>query len=277
MNEIPLLDCPTDFLIGQASGKIMNEYARFPCNIKCGVYAFMVKGTATATINITKYSFKQNDVLLLESNSFLLIHEFSEDALVYYLLFSSAFLEKNTFGSRMSLASLQLKSPMINVGPEHGKLIVKTVETLILATDCHALRSNIMVHFFNILQQYYQDFARSHKDYIVRPQDRKQELYQEYCDLVLKHYHEWHHVSEYAEALRITLPHLCSTIKQAGGKTAGDLIIDAILTDAKSQLKITNKQIKEIALSLGFDNVGFFNRFFKTHTGMTPKEYRIGD
>lgn len=274
MNEIPLLDCPTDFLIGQASGKIMNEYARFPCKIKCGVYAFMVKGTAKATINISQYSFSPNDVLLLEPNSFLLIHEFSEDAMVYYLLFSSSFLEKNTFGARMSLASLQLKSPMINVGEERGNLIVKTVETLILATDCHALRSNIMVHFFNILQQYYQDFARSHKDYIARPQDRKQELYQEYCDMVLKHYHEWHHVSIYADALHITLPHLCSTIKHAGGKTAGDLIIDAILTDAKSQLKITNKQVKEIALSLGFDNVGFFNRFFKTHTGLTPKEYR---
>ena len=42
----------------------------------------------------------------------------------------------------------------------------------------------------------------------------------------------------------------------------GDIIIEAILTDAKSQLKITNMQIKEIALSLGFDNVAFFNRFF---------------
>ena len=74
--KIPLLDCPIDFLIGDASGKIMNEYGRFPCKIKCGVYAFMVKGSAKATINITQYEFEQNDLLLLEPGSFLLIHEF---------------------------------------------------------------------------------------------------------------------------------------------------------------------------------------------------------
>ena len=61
-----------------------------------------------------------------------------------------------------------------------------------------------------------------------------------------------------------------------GDRTAGDIIAEAILTDAKSQLKITNTQIKEIALNLGFDNVAFFNRFFKAHVGVTPKAYRNG-
>ena len=78
-NNIPLLDCPVDFLIGDASGKVLNEYGRFPCKIKCGVYAIVVKGTAKATINITQYNFKENDVVLLEPGGFLLIHEFSEE------------------------------------------------------------------------------------------------------------------------------------------------------------------------------------------------------
>ena len=111
-------------------------------------------------------------------------------------------------------------------------------------------------------------------EYLVKPLDRKTEIYQDYCQLVLKHYHEWHHVSQYADAMRLTLPHLCSTIKSVGARTAGDIIIEAIITDAKSQLKITNLQIKEIALSLGFDKVAFFNRFFKSHVGVTPKTYR---
>ena len=38
--------------------------------------------------------------------------------------------------------------------------------------------------------------------------------------------------------------------------------------------KITNLQVKEIALSLGFDNVAFFNRFFKARVGVTPKAFR---
>jgi AraC-like DNA-binding protein len=57
-------------------------------------------------------------------------------------------------------------------------------------------------------------------------------------------------------------------------RTAGEIIIEAILNDAKSQLKITNLQIKEIAHNLGFENVAFFNRFFKSHVGVTPKVFR---
>lgn len=275
--NIPIVDCPYgDYMIGDASGKLMNEYGRYPCKISCGVYAFVVQGTARATINVTDYEFKQNDVLLLEPGSFLFIRECSEDALVYWIVFGSKFLEKNTVNNRMSLTSLQLHSPKISVNDEQAAVLRSFYDTMIKALNTRPsmLDSEKMVHIFNLLQTSYAKHAHDQAEYLLKPLDRKTEIYQDYCDLVLKHYQEWHHVSEYADALRITLPHLCSTIKSVGNRTAGDIIIEAILTDAKSQLKITSLQIKEIALSLGFDNVAFFNRFFKSHVGMTPKAYR---
>ena len=277
--NIPLLDCPVDYLIGDASGKVMNEYGRFPCKIKCGVYAIIVRGSASATINITQYEFRKNDVLLLEPGSFLLIHESSEDALVYYMLFSSSFMEKNAFKSQMSLTALRIQSPIIHLGDEQGKVMCETAELLIKAMNTRPsmLTSDNMVHIFNLVQSSYASYARrQEKDFLLRPQDRKTQIYQDYCQLVLKNYQQWHHVNQYAEAMHITLPHLCATIKAVSSRTAGDIITEAILTDAKAQLKITNLQIKEIALSLGFDNIGFFNRFFKAHVGVTPKSYRMG-
>jgi len=274
--KIPLLDCPSDFLIGDASGRVMNEYGRFPCKIKCGVYAFMVRGYATATINITKYEFRKNDVLLLEPGSFLLIHEFSEDALVYYALFSSSFLDKFTFGSRMSLDALQLRHPIINLQEQYAEVVKDWYMLLIKAnnTSPSMLDSEKMVHMFNLIQQTYSSYARKQDGYLVKPQDRRTAIYQEYSRLVLEHYTEWHHVSQYSDAMHITLPHLCSTIKQVSQKTAGDIINEAILVDAKAQLKLTSLQVKEIAMNLGFENVAFFNRFFKVHVGYTPKMYR---
>ena len=277
--NIPLLDCPVDYLVGDASGKIMNEYMRFPCKIMCGVYAFLVRGHAQATININKYEFNTNDILLIEPGSFFLINEFSEDSLVYYILFSSSFLEKNTFNTRMSLTSLQLRSPILHVSEERAEVFRDMAALMFKAmnTQPSMLNTERMVHVFNLLQTCYVQAAKAEqesKNVVMKPLDRKMEIYQDYCQLVMKHYHEWHHVSQYADAMRLTLPHLCSTIRSASDRTAGDIIIDAILTDAKSQLKLTTAQIKEIAASLGFDNVTFFNRFFKSHTGYTPKSYR---
>lgn len=276
-NNIPIVDCPYgDYMIGDASGKLMNEYGRYPCKIKCGVYALLVRGTAHATINVNEYTFKQNDVLLLEPGSFLLIHEFSEDALVYWIVFGSKFLEKHTFNNRMSLTSLQLHSPIISVSENYAKVLCSMYDTIVLALNAEPtmLDSEKMVHIFNLLQTSYTNYAKKQDAYLLKPLDRKTEIYQDYCQLVLAHYQEWHHVNQYAEAMRLTLPHLCSTIKSVSKRTAGDIIIEAILNDAKSQLKITNLQIKEIAHNLGFENVAFFNRFFKSHVGVTPKVFR---
>ncbi len=274
--NIPLLDCPFDFLIGDASGRILNEYASFPCKIKCGVFALIVRGNAKATINITQYEFKQNDLLWLEPDSFFLIHEFTEDALVYYVIFSSSFMEKNVLASHMKFNPLINYSPIMHLKEDVAQVYVNLIKILVDASNCEPsqLSSSKMIHVANLLQTCCLELQDNNRNKFIKPQDRKEEIYQTYIKLVLEHYQEWHHVARYAEEMHITLPHLCSTIKAVSDKTAGDLINDAIITDAKAQLKITSLQIKEISSNLGFENVAFFNRFFKSHVGVTPKIYR---
>ena len=278
-NEIPLIDCPIDYIFGEASGKVLNEYMRFPCKIKCGVYAFMAKGTARATVNITQYNFQENDVLYLSPNSFFLVHEFSEDARVLYLVLSSSFLEKNAYSIRRPRLNTMDACQIVNVNEEQKDVILHFSGLLVDAVNCtpSMIDSERMVHIYNLIHLTFQDYFVANSDAKERSMDRKSEIFQEYSELVMKHYQEWHHVAEYASAMHITVPHLCSTIKQASSRTAGDLIVEAIVTDAKAQLKLSMAPIKEIAISLGFENVAFFNRFFKTHTGVTPKNYRNGE
>ena len=275
-NEIPLIDCPIDYIFGEANGKVLNEYMRFPCKILCGVYAFMIKGKARATVNITQYDFRENDLIYLAPNSFFLVHEFSEDAQLSYIIFSSSFLEKNAYSIRRPRLVAVDACQIVNVTSEQAKIINDFSQLIEESVNCSPsmLNSERMVHIYNLVHLVFQDDFVANSDATSKVMDRKTEIYHEYSDLVMKHYHEWHHVSEYAEALHITVPHLCSTIKQASSRTAGDLIVEAILTDAKAQLKLSVTPIKEIAISLGFENVAFFNRFFKTHVGTTPKNYR---
>ena len=47
-----------------------------------------------------------------------------------------------------------------------------------------------------------------------------------------------------------------------------------LIMDAKTQLRTENAPVKDIALSLGFNNAAFFNKFFKRHTGVTPQMFR---
>ena len=278
-NEIPLIDCPIDYIFGEASGKVLNEYMRFPCKIKCGVYAFMAAGTARAMVNITHYEFRENDALYLAPNSFFRVHEFSEDALVRYIVLSSSFLEKNAYSIRRPRLAMMDACQIVKVNEEQKRVILHFSQVLEEAVNCmpSMIDAERMVHVYNLIHLVFHDYFVANRETKAEPMDRKSEIYQEYSELVMKHYQEWHHVAEYASAMHITVPHLCSTSKQASSRTAGDRIVEALLTDAKAQLKLSMSPIKAIANSLGFENVAFFNRFFKTHTGVTPKNYRNGE
>ena len=90
----------------------------------------------------------------------------------------------------------------------------------------------------------------------------------------MSHYVKEHSVSFYAKKLSITLPHLCSTIRKVTGATPMQIITNIIVMDAKAQLKSTDFSVKQIAYSLSFNNLSFFNKYFRQHVGMTPQEYR---
>jgi AraC family transcriptional regulator, transcriptional activator of pobA len=81
-------------------------------------------------------------------------------------------------------------------------------------------------------------------------------------------------VAELAEILKVNPNNLNTTIKNQTGKTASSYIQDKMVLEAKSYLIHTNLQISEIAYRLGFENLPYFNRFFKKHTNTTPLEYR---
>lgn len=79
---------------------------------------------------------------------------------------------------------------------------------------------------------------------------------------------------EYAELLYITPNHLNALCQDLLGKTAGDLIRDRILLEAKRLLTNADMTVTEIAYDLNFQDNSYFTRFFRKYTGVTPEEFR---
>ena len=57
-------------------------------------------------------------------------------------------------------------------------------------------------------------------------------------------------------------------------RTAKDIIADRLLAHAKQLLNYDTLTISEISDHLGFDYPQHFVRFFKSHTGKTPSQFR---
>ena len=92
--------------------------------------------------------------------------------------------------------------------------------------------------------------------------------------LVDEFFRSEHQLGFYAEKLGVTVDRLNDHVKRATGVTAGHLIRQRLLTEAKRQLVFTTQPIQNIAHELAFSDPSHFARFFRKHTGTTPHEFR---
>lgn len=88
------------------------------------------------------------------------------------------------------------------------------------------------------------------------------------------HFKTKHSASDYADLLNVSSKALAKITKTHLNKTITDLISERIIIEAKRELYLTNKAVKEIAYELGYDDEHYFSRFFKNNATISPQLYR---
>lgn len=275
---LPKFDIPKDFIVGDnISCEILNMYGLFPCKIKAGVFAFCLRGTIRATINLKEYNIGASDFVSLLPNSFIQIHEVSADAQVSFAAFSSQFLEGvNYIKTISSLLITVMENPIMSLN-ENTSSVYRDFFSLLVKADADPdaiLLSDSLHSVLDIFVRAMSNLYKKGSFWKDPAMTRDKEIAREFIQLVWENYTQEHSVSFYADRIRITLPHFCYVIRKSTGQTALDIIANVIILDAKAQLKSTNIPIKEIAANLGYNNAAFFDKYFKRHVGMSPMEYR---
>ncbi len=83
-----------------------------------------------------------------------------------------------------------------------------------------------------------------------------------------------HSPAQYAELLFLSPKTLAKITKSYFNKTLSSLINERIIIEAKRELYLTNKTVKEIAYELGYEDEYYFSRFFKVNADVSPQLYR---
>lgn len=83
-----------------------------------------------------------------------------------------------------------------------------------------------------------------------------------------------HSAGEYAPLLNISQNALSKLVKMHFNKTLTELITERIIIEAKRELYMTSKPIKEIAWNLGYADEFHFSRLFKNNANISPQLYR---
>ncbi len=83
-----------------------------------------------------------------------------------------------------------------------------------------------------------------------------------------------HNAGKYAVLLNVSLKTLNNCVQSVNQKTVTQTIQERLITEAKRELYLTEKSIKEISFELGFSDLQYFSRLFKKKTSLSPSSYR---
>lgn len=106
------------------------------------------------------------------------------------------------------------------------------------------------------------------------PNAKEPLILQNLKDAIEENFKTKHAPSHYADHLNISAKALAKLTKTYFNKTLTDLISERIIIEAKRELYLTNKTVKEIAYELGYGDEHYFSRFFKTNADISPQLYR---
>jgi YesN/AraC family two-component response regulator len=148
----------------------------------------------------------------------------------------------------------QIKRELNTSGPSHSELLVPYLKILLVTAT--RLKTNI--------QKTDNQSVTSKKPVLLTK--LKTEIEQ--------HFREKHSASDYAEMLHITPNALAKLVKTHFQKTPTELITERLIIEAKRELYMTSKPVKEIAWHLGYADEFYFSRVFKNYADVSPQGYR---
>lgn len=91
---------------------------------------------------------------------------------------------------------------------------------------------------------------------------------------VAEHYSEEVHISDAAELYPCSESHFMRWFRQMTGQSFIAFLKEYRLNAAAEALHAGDDTVLTIASQCGFENLSYFNRAFKVHFGVTPREYR---
>lgn len=246
--------------------------------MESGAIVFCLKGEAEITLDLKQYHIVPNTNIMILPNSIFSLVSASKDFQVHYFAYSDEMFKA---------ASFRLDPPFIHFLKENScythtlKEALHSITGLIQATaaiytdSSNRFRETIaqnLLHIFFL--DTYDKVQRLFTPEQIEGSNRKDELFKKFINLVHTYCITQRDVAFYAERLCISTRYLSAITKQMGKDSAKEIIDEFLILELKVALQSTGLSLKEIAEKYRFPDQSFFGRYFKKHTGMSPKEYR---
>ncbi len=182
--------------------------------------------------------------------------EVSCNGVLYNNIYSPPFITIDAANSAtLDMVCEQVKTEMQNADLAQYELLVSYLKIFLITAS-------------RIKMQQHPGVAEAFKDH------KEPFILQKLKDAIEENFRTKHSPGQYADLLYISPKALGRITKTHFNKTLSALINERIIIEAKRELYLTDKTVKEIAWELGYDDEYYFSRFFKVNAEVSPQVYR---
>lgn len=243
------------------------------------ILTMTLKGTARAMYDMLEITTdKPNDLFVIMPGHVMRPLEHSDDYTFVRVIVSPKIFEDLRFAIYSHDYDKFHNSPLYTLNDEQRAILRSLVDQFeqLLAYTPEALphRKEMLLSIFAISYEYLNLFRHElDKRWKV---SRHNNLFNQFCELVVAHYRESREVQFYAEKLHLTPKYFSKIIREVtDGLSPADWIEQYIATQAQQLLRThPTMTVQEISYMLGFDEPASFCRYYKRVTGTTAMQYR---
>lgn len=274
-----------DFFVAELTYGEQLKGLNYPCRFDGYLAIFCLEGDVDVDINLKTYNIKATALMCTVPGNIIRISAVNSDIMkIRFILvaLSKEYISRVHFDMAKLFSGnvIFLDDPVIPLSGENLRICREYLELCadLLSSEI-ALKGeatlSLISSVFYVLGSLWQNRApHSRLDPADNNSLRVKTVFDQFIKLVTDYHTSERRMAFYAEKLCLSPKYLSKLIKEASGRSAPDWIDSFVVLEAKNMLKYSDISIKEIVYKLHFANQSVFYKFFKSHTGMTPSEYR---
>lgn len=258
------------------------ENFNFPLRTDSVISIVGIQGELSIDIDLSTRTIKANEMMVLGPGHVVYGYKVSDDFRGFSISATRKVVERALpHLSRVVVCFMNFRNnPVIGISPEETATQVMFHDLL-----RHKLRdradscSEMVVKRLGeaILYETLGLYAAHLDGYSWGVHRRGEELFYQFITLVERYHRRERAIGFYSDKMCVTAKHLSTVVKETSGRTAGEWIDSYVILTAKMMLSDSDKSIQEISGDLNFPNQSFFGKYFKHHTGKSPRDYRRGN
>lgn len=238
------------------------------------------KGRAIFQLNSSQYILKPDQAIIINSGAIHNGYSINQNHCQFYAIVFDLKLLKSSFED---ICQLKYIDPIIKKENKFYEYLSNEDSWSQIIIE---IIKEIIITFFNqnygyelklksLLYELIYSFLSNNKIINVKNTNNyKKERLKTVLSYIHDNYNQKLYLKDMARTINLSKYYFCKFFKEEIGKTPIEYLNNYRILEASKLIQEKDEQIMDISLSVGFDNISYFNRQFKKYHNCTPLEYR---